>query len=309
MRRQNRDGGKMAERLTSAAKAAFAAISPGAGASVLAAVSVASGIMAFAAVAMPADITAFAAETGGTSSRVIEAGNSADTGGQSAMKNTTAGTAQAPSAQPAPNGLGIVLEDLDAAANTDQLVVVVGSGMDSSRGKVGYYTKSVDGAWSEQFIADGYCGHNGMSTDKREGDRRTPTGTYSFTQAFGSLEDPGSILPYKQLDEYDYWVDDPASAYYNQMVSTKTVKKDWNSAEHLIGVMPQYRYSLAVSYNTADRVPGKGSAIFLHGYHTWKTWTEGCIAIPEEDMRLLVQQLDADAQIVIMPTRPEAVKE
>ncbi len=266
----------------------------------LAAAVTASLTAAFTAVFASPGITAFAAEQAAAASRVIEAGNSI---------SKAPSVQTVPPAQPAPNGLGIVLEDLDAAANTDQLVVVLGSGMDSPQVKVGYYTKAEDGVWSEQFCVDGYCGYNGMSADKREGDRRTPTGTYGFTQAFGSLKDPGSILPYKQLDEYDYWVDDPDSAYYNQMVSTKTVKKDWDSAEHLIGVMPQYRYSLAVSYNTADRVPGKGSAIFLHGYHTWKTWTEGCIAIPEEDMRLLVQQLGTDAQIVIMPGRPEAVTE
>ena len=87
------------------------------------------------------------------------------------------------------------------------------------------------------------------------------------------------------------------------------VEKDWNSAEHLIGVMPQYRYSLVLNYNTEERTPGKGSAIFLHGLHTWKTWTEGCIAIPEEYVRLLVQQLGENARIVIMPQIPEAQME
>lgn len=86
------------------------------------------------------------------------------------------------------------------------------------------------------------------------------------------------------------------------MVNTSQVQKDWNSAEHLIGVMPQYRYSLALNYNTEERIPGKGSAIFLHGLHTWKTWTEGCIAIPEEYVKLLVQQLGENARIVILPS-------
>ena len=87
------------------------------------------------------------------------------------------------------------------------------------------------------------------------------------------------------------------------------VEKDWSSAEHLIGVMPQYRYSLVLNYNTEERTPGKGSAIFLHGLHTWKTWTEGCIAIPEEYVRLLVQQLGENARIVIMPQIPEVQME
>jgi len=93
------------------------------------------------------------------------------------------------------------------------------------------------------------------------------------------------------------------------MVNTSQVQKDWNSAEHLIGVMPQYRYSLALNYNTEERIPGKGSAIFLHGLHTWKTWTEGCIAIPEEYVKLLVQQLGENARIVILPQIPDAQME
>lgn len=219
------------------------------------------------------------------------------------------------------NGLGITLEQLDAANDpmVDQLVIVTGSGMDSSRVKVGYYVRekkekaseadSAEAVWKEEFCTEGYCGHDGMSGEKREGDRRTPLGTYSFTQAFGSLENPGSRLPYKQLDAGDYWVDDGNSRYYNQMVNISQVEKDWNSAEHLIEVMPQYRYSLVLNYNTEARTPGRGSAIFLHGLHTWKTWTEGCIAIPEEYVRLLVQQLDENARILIMPQIPEAETE
>ena len=246
--------------------------------------------------------------------------------GAAASPVLTAGRGAKSQAQPAPvqttqeetkveplNGLGIRLEDLDAAKNeaVDQLVVVVGNGMNSSRVKLGYYVRNEENhaEWKEQFVTDGYCGHDGMATDKREGDRRTPVGTYRFTQGFGILENPGSRLPYKVLDEEDYWVDDSDSVYYNQMVSTKQITKDWNSAEHLISVMPQYRYSLALSYNTEERIPGKGSAIFLHCFHDWKTWTEGCIAIPEENMKTLVQQLDEAARIVIMPEIPAAVQE
>lgn len=182
-----------------------------------------------------------------------------------------------------------------------QMITVAGSGMDSSHVQVTYYKKDSEGQWAEQFSVPGYCGHNGMSYDKKEGDRKTPIGTYSFTTAFGVYADPGSVIPYKVLDQNDYWVDDSSSQFYNQMVNTKTTAKTWNSAEHLIGVLPQYHYALALNYNTENPVPGKGSAIFLHGYHTYKTWTEGCIAIPEEKMKLLLQNVDTDTQIVIAP--------
>lgn len=194
---------------------------------------------------------------------------------------------------------GIEIERLAAAQNADQVVVVVGSGMDSASVQVSYFEKE-DGVWQERFSEAGYCGYNGMAVQKREGDRRTPTGTYSFTRNFGIKEDPGSILPYKTLDQHDYWVDDSNSKYYNQMVSTKEVSVSWKSAEHLIAVNPCYNYSLALNYNQ-ECVPGKGSAIFLHGLHPVKTWTEGCIAIPEDRVKELIQRADTETKIVIVP--------
>lgn len=194
---------------------------------------------------------------------------------------------------------GIEVERLAASRDADKVIVVVGTGMDSSKIHLAYFTKSENGIWNEEFYVPGYCGYNGMAADKREGDRRTPVGTYGFTRAFGILEDPGSILPYKVLDEYDYWVDDSSSRYYNQMVSSRTTPVTWRSAEHLIKVDPCYNYSIALDYN-AGCVPGKGSAIFLHGLHPTKTWTEGCIAIPEENMKTLVQQVDAGTRIVVV---------
>ena len=198
---------------------------------------------------------------------------------------------------------------LSAAGQTDQIVVVAGSGMDSPLVRTAYYRKDGDGSWQEVFCVSGYCGYNGMSTDKREGDRRTPVGDYGFVSAFGILPDPGSVISYRELDEHDFWVDDSSSRYYNQMVSTRQVARDWNSAEELAKVVPSYNYALALDYNTEERIPGKGSAIFLHGIHPQKTWTEGCIAIPEERVKQLVQELKPEARIGIMPQLPRAETE
>ena len=167
-----------------------------------------------------------------------------------------------------------------------------------------YFKKQENGTWTEIFCVPGFCGYNGVSFDKKEGDRQTPAGTFGFVKAFGILPNPGSHFPYKQLDSSDFWVDDSNSRYYNQMVSVNEVVPDWNSAENLSQIAPSYHYVLALDYNTTERVPGKGSAIFLHGYHTWKTWTEGCIAIPEENMKQLVQELKPEAKIVILPSLP-----
>lgn len=221
------------------------------------------------------------------------------TGNMAAYAQTGPGVEKTVTKEARVNESGIDIARLEAAKDVDKVIVVVGTGMDSARIDAAYFTKSEDGSWNEEFYVPGYCGYNGMATEKREGDRRTPVGTYRFTRAFGILGDPGSILPYKVLDQYDYWVDDSSSEYYNQMVSAKTTPVTWRSAEHLIKVNPCYNYSLALDYN-AECVPGKGSAIFLHGLHPTKTWTEGCIAIPEENMKSLIQQVDADTKIVIV---------
>lgn len=194
---------------------------------------------------------------------------------------------------------GIAINRLQAAQDTDKVIVVVGTGMDSANVNVAYFKKDETGSWTEDFYVSGFCGAKGMAVDKREGDRRTPVGAYGFTKAFGIKADPGSILPYKKLDRYDYWVDDSNSKYYNQMVSAKTTPITWKSAEHLVKVDPCYNYSIALNYNEAC-VPGKGSAIFIHGIDPNRASTGGCIAIPEARMIELVQQVDAKTRIVIV---------
>lgn len=241
------------------------------------------------------------------SSPVIWIGEAAKEG--SAVENKDSVPVNQPGQGDPGSHLGLDVTKLSEAAETDQIVVVAGSGMDSPFVRTAYFKKDGSGTWQEVFCVSGYCGHNGMSVDKREGDRRTPVGTFGFAEAFGILPDPGSVIPYKKVDGHDFWVDDSSSRYYNQMVSTRQVVPDWNSAEALAKVVPSYHYVLALDYNTVNPVPGKGSAIFLHGIHPEKTWTEGCIAIPEERVKQLLQELKAGAKIVILPELPQAEPE
>lgn len=187
---------------------------------------------------------------------------------------------------------------LKAAGETDQLLLVVGDGTGSSQVTISYYRRDGEKGFEEIFSVPGYCGFQGITSDKQEGDRKTPAGDYRFTMAFGVYENPGSVLNYHKVTNTDFWVDDPSSSEYNRLVDVAATPVSWNSAEHLIDIVPQYHYGLVLNYNETCE-PGKGSAIFLHGYHSRKTWTEGCIAIPEEYMKLLLQNVDADTRIVI----------
>lgn len=190
-----------------------------------------------------------------------------------------------------------------AAEGVDKIILVVGDeAKGTSYATVSYYERGYGpgNEWQEIFSVEGIYGRNGSSYDKQEGDGKTPCGTYHFTMAFGIQPDPGSKLPYTQLTSQDYWVDDPASPYYNQFVNTLVTAKNWSSAEHLIGGSPEYNYVLALNYNQAA-VPGLGSAIFLHCYRdVADSGSAGCIRIPQEYMVKLIQSVDDKTRIVIV---------
>lgn len=190
---------------------------------------------------------------------------------------------------------------LKTAAETDKLLVVVGDPSDPAKASLTYYEKDQEGRLVENFSVEAVNGMNGITTEKVEGDKKTPQGVYSFTTAFGMKDNPDSILPYRKVVNGDHFVDDSSSRYYNRLVNEFEVGKDWSSSENLIRQAPHYNYALVLNYNP-DCIPGKGSAIFLHCPKTSNnTGTSGCISIPEEKMRELVTKADQNTKIIVVP--------
>jgi L,D-peptidoglycan transpeptidase YkuD (ErfK/YbiS/YcfS/YnhG family) len=80
---------------------------------------------------------------------------------------------------------------------------------------------------------------------------------------------PGSRWPWRQTQAGDVFVDDPKSAAYNQW-RIETSVHDWTSREDLT----QYELGIVVEHN-GERVPRRGSAIFIHSLPRWRA-TIGC---------------------------------
>jgi L,D-peptidoglycan transpeptidase YkuD (ErfK/YbiS/YcfS/YnhG family) len=158
------------------------------------------------------------------------------------------------------------------------------------------YEKSPDG-WTLKFETNGFFGKSGVLDDKREGDGATPSGVYSFGDAFGVSDDPGSLTPYTKAERYDVWVDDPNSKRYNTWASDLDPGKDWKSAERITAYPGQYKYAIAINYNTPNPIPGKGSAIFLHC--SAERPTAGCVSVPESAMIYLLSFIDPKTYIYI----------
>lgn len=93
-----------------------------------------------------------------------------------------------------------------------------------------------------------------------------------------------------------YWVDDLESKYYNQLVDISKVKRDWNSAEHLIDYPIQYEYLVEIKSNP-NNIKGKGSAIFLHC--TNNKPTAGCVAVSRDIMKQIIKNIDEQTKIEI----------
>ena len=72
---------------------------------------------------------------------------------------------------------------------------------------------------------------------------------------------------------------------------------DRQQSERLIDYEKPYQYCLNISYNE-EGTPGKGSAIFLHCYSD-NSYTEGCIAIPEDAMKRILRRVDKDCVLLI----------
>lgn len=201
-----------------------------------------------------------------------------------------------PAGNPVENG-EIVPENLKAAAEADQMVVVVGTG--GCNADVTLYRKDESGVWQTVWKEAGIVGRGGITEEKREGDGKTPAGTYRFTLPFGLKEDPGAVMPYHRIAQGDYWVDDSASVHYNRLVNTRTTARDWSSAENLAAAYPVYNYALALNYNE-DCIPGMGSAIFLHCFTANPdNGSAGCIRLPEERAKELVMTATEQTRIVI----------
>ena len=180
------------------------------------------------------------------------------------------------------------------ASNSQQLVTVKSNG--SSAG-IRFFEKSGDGKWTEDksLACDGFVGSKG-TVDYAEMSERleaTPKGLYSIGEAFYQDNKPQTGLSSFEITDDTYWVDDPDSDYYNQMVNST---EGWNSAEHMIEI-PYYKYGFVINYNVDPALKGKGSAIF---FHCKEEETHGCVAAPEYNVLRYLKKLDASKSPYIL---------
>ena len=168
--------------------------------------------------------------------------------------------------------------------------------------------RRVNGCWID--AAGPYTarlGRNGLSSNRREGDGTTPTGTFRFGRTmYGNEANPGVRFRYRRLRCGDWWDEDPTSATYNsfQHVACGTTPPFAGGSEGMWQQPRPYPYLAVVEYNMRPVVPGKGSGIFLHAQTG--SPTIGCISLRKPELQAVLRWLrPAAAPVIAIGTRAQ----
>ena len=140
-------------------------------------------------------------------------------------------------------------------------------------------------------------GKNGLTKFKKEGDFKTPRGTFKIEHLYfrkDRIEKPITKLKCIEIKKNMGWCDDPKSKKYNKLIK---INKDY-SYEKLFREDYKYDLLIPIKYNFEKIIQNKGSCIFIHLTKNYKP-TAGCIALSKKDFLILLRLINKDTKIRI----------
>ena len=150
----------------------------------------------------------------------------------------------------------------------------------------------------DDFIFKCCVGKNGITKFKKEGDLKTPKGTFEIENLYyrkNKIEKPKTKLKCIEIKKNMGWCDDVNSKkFYNKLINTK------NKLHHEKLFRKDHKYDLIIpiKYNFKKRILGKGSCIFFHLTNDYKP-TAGCIALNKKDFIIMLKLIDKKTKIQI----------
>ena len=150
----------------------------------------------------------------------------------------------------------------------------------------------------DDFYFKCYIGKKGVTRRKKEGDYKTPLGTFTIGDLFyrkDRMSKPKTLLKVKEIKKNMGWCDDVNfPKKYNQLI------KITNKVKHEKLKRKDHKYDLLIpiNYNTKKPIVGLGSCIFIHLTQNYKP-TAGCIALRKNDFLIMLKILKKNSRIKI----------
>ena len=141
-------------------------------------------------------------------------------------------------------------------------------------------------------------GKNGITSNKIEGDKKTPKGIFSLGPVFyrkDRIKNLVTKLRKREINELMGWCDDVKSKNYNKLIKVNNKI----GHEKLFQKKTNYDVLIPIEYNTKKTKKNKGSAIFIHLTKNYKK-TLGCIALKKNDLLILLKLINKKTKIQIL---------
>jgi L,D-peptidoglycan transpeptidase YkuD (ErfK/YbiS/YcfS/YnhG family) len=142
-------------------------------------------------------------------------------------------------------------------------------------------------------------GKNGVTKNKIEGDKCTPSGTYRLKQVFYRADRIKKFLTNIKkikIKKNMGWCDDSSSKRYNQLIRVPTKF----SHEKLYRKDGIYDIIVVLNYNMNPVIKKKGSAIFMHIAKKNYSKTLGCIGLRKNDLLEILSKVKKNNKVKII---------
>ena len=142
-------------------------------------------------------------------------------------------------------------------------------------------------------------GKNGSTFSKKEGDKRTPKGTFEIENLYfrkDRIEKPPTALKCIEIKKNMAWCDDVRfPKKYNKLFKMeKKIKHEKLKRKDF-----KYDLLIPIKYNFDKPISGKGSCIFIHLTRNYKP-TAGCVALKEKDFLIMLKLIKTKTKIKIL---------
>ena len=150
----------------------------------------------------------------------------------------------------------------------------------------------------DQFKFRCCIGKKGSIKIKKEGDKKTPKGTFKIENLYfrkDRKEKPSTLLKCIKIKKNMGWCDDVRfPEKYNRLfkIEKKIRHEKLNRKDY------KDDFLIPIKYNFDKPITGKGSCIFIHLTKDFKP-TAGCVALKEKDFLIMLKLIKKNSKIKI----------